>query len=343
MMNRTVNRLRWLTGMIGLFTLCFVTLCFAPLLGAQELVVYSGRGEKFTRPVLKAFQAETGIKVQSLVSGSGQLLARIREEGPRTPADIFMSNYAGTLERARTLGLLQSYRSPELASIPEAYVGTDAQWFGVSARARAVVYNKKLVKPEQVGSLLDLSRPEWKGRLGITVSTNGSFIGGLATMLQQHGKTAVRNFLVGIKANAGNNVFPKHTPIVSAVARGELALGLVNHYYFYRAIAKNPAAEIGIVFPDAEGVGAPTTISGVALLRYAKHPEPGRKFVDFVLSPRGQRIFAEVNYEFPVRPGVPFHRLLPAPNTIRLAPVSQALKAEKIDEAVELIKTVGMQ
>ncbi len=337
-MSRTINRLRWLTGMIGLFALCFSSVSWA-----QELVVYSGRGEKFTQPVLKAFQAETGIKVRSLVSGSGQLLARIREEGPRTPADIFMSNYAGTLERARTLGLLQSYRSPELASIPKAYVGTDAQWFGASATARAIAYNKKIVNPAKVGSLLDLARPEWKGRLGITVSTNGSFIGGLATMLQQHGKTKVRNFLAGIKANAGNNVFPKHTPIVSAVARGEIALGLVNHYYFYRAIAKNPAAEIGIIFPDAGGVGAPTTISGVALRREAEHSEDVRKYVDFVLSPRGQRIFAEVNYEFPVRPGVPYHRLLPAPDTIRLAPVSQALKAEKIDEAVELIKAVGMQ
>jgi iron(III) transport system substrate-binding protein len=317
--------------------------CSAPAFAADALVVYSGRGEKFTRPVLKAFQARTGIEAQALVSKSGQLLARIREEGKRTQADVFMSNYAGTLEVARKQGLLQPYRPPGLEGIPKAYVGPGMMWFGASARARAIVYNTKLVSPARVGSILDIARPEWKGKLGITVSTNGSFVGGLATMLEQHGEPRVREFLAGIKANAGNNVFPKHTPIVSAVARGEIALGLVNHYYFYRAIAKNPRAPLGIVFPDGAGAGAPTTISGVAILKHAKHPGAARKFVDFVLSPEGQRIFAEVNYEFPVRPGVPFHRLLPAPGKIRLAPVNQGLKVEQIDRAVELIKTVGMQ
>jgi iron(III) transport system substrate-binding protein len=311
--------------------------------GAEQLVVYSGRGEKFTRPVLKAFTARTGIRAQSLVGNSGQMLAKIGLEGARTPADVFMANYAGVLERARRKGLLQSYRSPMLAHVPTEYVGRDAMWFGASARARAIVYNTNMSSGPPVASIMDLAKPRWRGKLAITVSTNGSFVGGLATMISQYGESRVRAFLEGIKANAGDNVFPKHTPIVSAVARGEMALGLVNHYYYYRAITKNPQAPIGIVFPDQEGAGTATTISGLAILKHAKHVGAARKFVDFVLSREGQKLFAEVNFEIPVSREVAAHTLLPPRKSLRLAPVSMGLKVEQIDRAVELIKSVGMQ
>ncbi|MCZ6841523.1 MAG: extracellular solute-binding protein [SAR324 cluster bacterium] len=324
---------------------CALLTGMGPLSGwsAEQLVVYSGRGEKFTKPVVKAFSAATGVEVQTLVSNAGQLLARIQVEGERTPADVFMSNYAGTLDRARRLGLLQPYASPMLKHIPERYVGPQRTWFGASARARAIVYNTDIFSKQPVRSMLELAEPRWRGKLGITVSTNGSFVGGLATMIGQHGEKRVRAFLEGIKANAGDNVFPKHTPIVSAVARGEIALGLVNHYYYYRAIAKNGRAPLGIIFPDQDGAGAPTTISGLAILKHAKHLDAARKFVDFVLSPRGQRLFAEVNYEIPVSRDVMAHRLLPPRDSIRLAPVGQGLKVESIDLAIELIRTVGMQ
>lgn len=308
----------------------------------KELVIYSGRGERFTRPIAKAFAAKTGIRVRTLVGSGGQLLARIREEGRRTRADIFMTNYAGVLEKGRREGLFQSYDSPMLAHVPARYVGPGNQWFGASVRARVIVYNTKLVDPARLGSILDLAQPEWKGRLGITVSTNGSFVGGLATMLAQHGQAKTRKFLVGIKANAGENVFPKHTPIVSAVARGEIAVGLVNHYYFYRAITKNGALPIGILYPDGDGAGVPTTISGLAILTHAKRVAAARRFVDFVLSEQGQKLFAEVNFEFPVSDAVARHPLLPGPGQVRLAPVEQALKVERIDQAVLLIKTVGL-
>ncbi len=334
-----VLRPRWV--LVGFWLVLFL---FQPPSGksAEGLVVYSGRGEKFTRPVLAAFRAKTGIRTESLVSSSGNLLARIREEGRRTPADVFMANYAGMLEKARKGGLLQSYASPMLGNIPPEYIGPGNMWFGASLRARAILYNKELVDPALITSTLDLARPEWKDKLAITVSTNGSFIGGLATMIGQHGLDAVRKFLIGIKGNAGENIFPKHTPIVSAVARGELALGLINHYYFYRAIGKSPGAPLGIIYPDQESSGAPTTISGLAIVKHAKHLQAARAFVDFVLSREGQKIYAEVNFEFPVSKTVPAHPKLPNRRRIRLAPVNQALKVEKIDQAVELIKTVGM-
>lgn len=309
----------------------------------ERLVVYSGRGERFTRPIVQAFQERTGIETISLVGSSGQLLMRIEEEGARTEADIYLTNYVGFLEKARERGLLQPYRSPHAASVPAAYRGPDDFWSGASARVRAIVYNTGLADPSELRTMSDLADPRWEDKLGLIVSSNASFIGGLSTMILQEGVEATRAFLRGIKRNAGDRIYPKHTPLVSAVARGEVAVGLINHYYYYRAMAKNPALPLGLIYPGQESHGAPVTIAGLGILKHAKHLEAARKFVDFVLSPEGQKLFAEVNYEFPVSREVPAHPSLPAPGTVRLSPVSQSLQVESIDRAIELIKEVGLQ
>ncbi|MCH8882158.1 MAG: extracellular solute-binding protein [SAR324 cluster bacterium] len=310
---------------------------------ADELVIYSGRGERFTRPIVEAFEAATGIATQTLVGDSNQLLTRIEEEGERTQADVFLTNYAGLLDIARRRGLLQPYRSPAGERVPPEFHGPDDTWIAASARARVIVYNTDRVDPARLSSMLDLADPEWEGQLGITVSSNASFIGGLAAMIKQEGTERVRGFLEGIKPNAGKSVYPTHTPLVSAVARGEGAIGLINQYYYYRALAKNPALPLAIVYPDQETHGATVTVSGLAILRHAHNVPSARRFVDFVLSDAGQKLFAEVNYEFPVSPTVPAHPLLPQPGTVKFSPVSQALQVEAIDEAVALIKSVGLQ
>ena len=310
---------------------------------AERLVVYSGRGERFTRPIIEAFEASTGIETLSLVGQSGQLLTRIEEEGERTEADVFLTNYAGHLEQARLRGLLLPYRSPHASQIADIYRGPADAWSGASVRARTIIYNKNLADPARLQSMMDLADPQWADRLGITVSSNASFIGGLAAMIQQRGFETTRAFLRGIKRNAGDRIYPKHTPLVSAVARGEVAVGLINQYYYYRAVAGNPDLPIGIIYPDQSTHGAPVTIAGLAILRHAKNPAAARKFLDFVLSIEGQKLFAEVNYEFPVRRDVPAHPLLPMAGSIRLSPVSQTLQVETIDQAIELIRDVGLQ
>ena len=326
--------------------LCAAALAFGGAAGslpAQDLVVYSGRGERFTEPVLQAFRAKTGIATQALVGEATALLTRIEEEGPRTQADVFLSNYSGLLELARTKGLLQPYRSPMAANIPPEFHGIDDTWIAGSARVRAIVYNTKLADPARLKHMMDLADPRWQGKLGITVSSNASFIGGLAAMIHQEGAAQARRFLEGIRRNAGNHVYPSHTPVISAVARGEVAVGLVNQYYFYRAIAQNPELPLGIVYPDQDTHGSVVATTGLAILKYAKHPEAARKFIDFVLSDEGQKIFAEVNYEFPVNPRVERHPLLPKPGELRFSPVSQALQTGAIDQAVALIQEAGLQ
>lgn len=310
--------------------------------GGQELVVYSGRGERFTRPIVEAFQAETGIETEALVGESAQLLNRLDIEAGRTQADVFLTNYAGHLEQARRRDLLQPYRSPGLAEVPETYRAPDHTWTGLTARARVIVYNPQRVQ-EPPRTMLALAGSRWKDRLGITVSSNASFIGQVSAMLRHEGRPATHRFLEGIKANAGFHVYPAHTPVVSAVARGEVDVGLVNHYYYYRAITQHADLPLEIVYPDQETHGAWVTLSGVGIARHARHVEAARRFVDYLLSRPGQKRFAEVNYEFPVSEPVEAHPLLPERSGLVLAPARDTLKPGAINGAVELIKEVGLQ
>lgn len=328
---------------ILVFVFGIITVLALPLSGLADegpLVVYSGRGERFTKPVLRAFTKKTGIPTLPLVGNAGALLVRLTEEGKRTRADVFISNSAGILELAREAGVLTPF-NPKV-KLPSHYLGAENTWFAASVRARAIVYNKNLIKGAEIKSLLDLAQPRWKGKLGITVSTNGSFVGGVAAMISQYGEKAVGDFLKGIALNAGNNTFPKHTPIVSAVARGEIALGLINHYYYYRHLKKFPGAPIGILFPDQDKKGTPSTVSGLALVKHGKNRSAAKKFIDFVLSPEGQKVYAEVNYEFPVNAQVFPHKALPKRGEVKLLPSGLSQMTKQLDTAVALIKAARM-
>lgn len=320
----------------------------APAVGAAEpLIIYSGRGEKFTKPIVETFQRVTGIPVNYQIGRSGALLAKIREEGARTPADVFITIYAGVLEQARKAGLLMRYDSPSARQIPAQFRAKDYSWVAISARTRVVVYNPNLVDPQKEGltSLLDLAHPKWKGKVATVTSANQSFIGGLTVMYSLLGPEKVERFLRGLKANSKGLVFPKHTPIVSAVAAGQVPLGYVNHYYYYRHKAKKPNAPIEILYLDQgqKGMGAAITIAGAAILKATDNPAAAKRFIDFLVSPLGQKIFAEVNLEYPVSPTVPTHRSVLKRSAIKLAPVHLSLAADAREKAIALIERVGLE
>ena len=329
------------TKLFLIVSLSFVVFCGQK--GGEKLTIYSSRGEKFTKPIVEAFQAKTGIATEFQFATEAELLLRLSKEGERTMADIFMTTYAGTLEEAREKGLLQSYESPNLKGIPAQYQSKDKSWVAASARARVAVYNKNHVKPDEIRSLLDLADEKWNGRLGITVSTNNSFVGGLATFVSLLGEEKAREFLLGLKRNAGENIFPKHTPIVNAVANGDIHIGLVNNYYFYRKIAAEPDAPVGILYLDQDDFGSPVTVTGVAILKHARHKEKARAFVDFVLSEEGQEIYAKVNFEFPVREGTARHELLPKPGAVKFAKSEKSADVANMERAKSLIKETGMR
>ena len=290
--------------LIGFLTL--ILTCNTSL-AADSLVIYSGRSDKFVKPVLEAFTRKTGIEVLLHAGKSTALLNKLQLEGERTDADIFFSNDAGTLQKGSELGLFAPLPSELSDAVPVNYRAKDNTWIGLSARARVLVVNTESDKAKSVQSVFDLADPALQGQIAITNSTNESYIAGVTVYMLATSKDKVKSWLTGLKQNADGKVFSKHSQIVSDVASGKHAVGLVNHYYIYRHLAKDPKAPISILIPDQgkDGMGVAWNVAGVAVSKHSKKQQQAEKLVEFLISPEGQKQFAEVNHEYPTRKGVP--------------------------------------
>jgi iron(III) transport system substrate-binding protein len=326
----------------------FVAALFIPLAAAEpdRLVVYSGRAERLIKPLLDSFQAKTGIQVDLLSSGTTEVINRLQAEGARTPADLLITNDAGSLERVRELGLLRPPTAPDVAApIPDRFRAADNSWFGLSGRFWIVVYNTKLAKPADLRSLLDLADPRWKDKIAIPNAGSEYLQAGVSVIKAVHGDDRTKRFLEGLKANAGMQVYGKSSQIVEAVAKGQVALGVVNHYYVYRHLATQPGAPIAVLMPDQQegGMGAIINVSGVGITAHAKHAESAKRLVEYLMSEEGQKQFADLNKEYPLHPRVAADPALPPYHAIRVAPVPLTKLGELREPAMALIEQAGLR
>ncbi len=326
------------------FSLVLASLFATAAMAGEDLVIYSGRSDKFVKPVVKAFTEKTGIHVTLHSAKSTALLNKLRLEGERTEADLYLSNDAGNLQRGSDLGLFQPIPADLATRIPANYRASDNTWLGLSARARVLVVNTHSPLAKQLHSVFDLAKPELRGRIGITNSANESFIAGVTVYMLTAGVDATRDWLKGLQRNAELNVFNKHSKIVKAVAKGQLEVGLVNHYYIFRHLAKHPKAPVRILIPDQgpDDIGVAWNVAGIAISKYSHHVDAAQRFVDFVSSPEGQRIFAEVNREYPTRPGVPTAPEIPPADSIKVADVPMEKLGELRNATLDLLQEVDM-
>jgi iron(III) transport system substrate-binding protein len=331
----------------------FVTLVLAAVLGAtpftfavaaDSLVVYSGRSDKFVKPVIAEFTRQTGIEVILHSGKSTALLNKLQLEGERTEADLFLSNDAGNLQRGSDLGLFRKVSDTVAGPIQPQYRAPDNTWVGLSARARVLVVNTQGPWADKLDSVFGLADPALKDQLGITNSTNGSYIAGVTVYMLAAGKDKTKAWLQGMKANVDGKVFNKHSKIVKAVADGKKQVGLVNHYYIYRHLDKHPDAPIKIVLPDQgkDGMGVAWNVAGIAISKHSAKAELAEKLIAFLVSEAGQKQFAEVNREYPTRTGVAAAKEVPAAGSYRIAEVPMFELGKQRDATLDLIEQVGM-
>jgi len=281
---------------------------------ADKLTIYSGRAERLIKPVLDAFTAKTGVQIELLSSGTTELVNRMKAEGDRSPADLFITNDAGSLELARTAGLFRPLNMREVErAIPPQFRAADNSWIGLSGRFWVVVYNTTLVKPDQIKSLLDLADPTWKDKIAIP--------------------------------NAGTQVYQKGSQIVDAVAKGQVAMGIVNHYYVYRHLATQPAAPLAVVMPDQQegGMGAIMNVAGIGILKHTPRVENAKLLVEFLVAQAGQKMFADLDKEYPLHPEVKADPALLERKSFRAALVPLTKLAELREPTLLLIEQVGMR
>ena len=336
-----------LSVLLLLFTAGLVAGIFVPSAqAADKLTIYSGRSERLIKPVLDAFTANTGIQIELLSSGTTELVNRLKTEGDRTLADLLITNDAGSLELARAAGLLHPLNMREIdRAIPAQFRAPDNAWVGLSGRFWIVVYNRMMVQPDQVKSLLDLADPKWKDKIAIPNSGSEYLQAGVSVIRATYGDEKTRQFLQGLKTNADSQVYQKSSQIVDAVAKGQVALGIVNHYYVYRHLAAQPEAPIAVLMPDQQegGMGAIMNVAGVGIVKSTKHLDSAKLLVEFLVAQAGQKLFADLDKEYPLHPDVKTDPALVERKSFHAALVPLAKLAELREPTIALIEEVGLR
>ncbi|HEU5323347.1 MAG TPA: extracellular solute-binding protein [Methylomirabilota bacterium] len=271
--------------------------------GAQgnELVVYSARhyGEE---PAYAAFTRRTNIRVRVFNGGTGELFERLRAEGERSPADVLFTVDAGNLWNAARAGLLSRVDSPELlASIPAHLRDPDQRWFGLTVRARTIMYNTRKVDPGQLSTYEALGDPRWKGRLCLRSSGYVYNQSLLATLIKRHGEPRTEAIVRGWVANEPI-IINSDTRLLEAVAAGQCDVTLANHYYLARLLKKDPAFPVAPFWANQGTTGTHVNISGAGIAAHAPHRAAAVKFLEFLSTPEVQQMFADLSLEYPANP-----------------------------------------
>ena len=312
---------------------------------AQEVNIYSYRQPELIQPLLDAFTAETGITTNVAFVEKG-LVERLKAEGQRSPADIILTVDISRLTEAKEAGVTQAVDSEVLdAAIPASLRDEDDQWFGLTTRARIVYASKDRVAPGEVTTYEDLADPKWKGRICTRSGTHVYTLGLVGAMIEHKGVEAAEEWLEGVKANLAKQPEGNDRAQVKSIWAGECDISLGNTYYM-GAMLDDPeqqewANAVRIDFPTFEdGSGTHVNVSGVAMTASAPNEEEALKFMEFLVSPEAQSIYASVVNEYPVRSdGAPSERVASwgdlNPDTTSLTAI-----AEHRPEALKLVERV---
>jgi iron(III) transport system substrate-binding protein len=308
-----------------------------------ELVIYSGRAEPLLQPVIDAFKAKyPNVNVLLKAGSNSELANALIEEKANPQADVFVTTELFTVQSLAQEGIFQSYKPVGAEQLPAEFLGENNLWTGLTRRARVIIYNADLVSEEELPtSIFDLTDPKWKGQIAAAGSTNGSMQAQIAAMRQLNGEEETEAWLSGLLDNEVT-FFGGHTDVRKAVGAGEFKLGLVNHYYYH--LQKAEGSNVGIVFPDqGEGqIGLITNATAAAIVNGAPHVAAAQAFVDFLVSPEGQKLFAELNYEYPLLAGVEIHSDVQPLDSFRLADVDVAKAAQDFDATFDLMERVAL-
>ena len=304
-----------------------------------ELTVYSGRSEELVGPLLNDFADQTGIDIAVRYGDTAALASAIIEEGKASPADVFFAQDAGALGAVSAEGLFSTLPVDVIDQVPGRFRAADRTWVGTSGRSRVLVYNPDAISEDELpASVLDLTDPKWKGKVG-WAPTNGSFQAFVTALRVMKGDDTARSWLKGMLDNDVVE-FSSNIAIVQAVSDGEIELGLVNHYYVPQMKSENPKLKAALHFFEPGDPGALVNSAGVAMLRRTDQPAEARRLVEFLLSKKAQDYFADETYEYPLVKGVPADASLPALSELRPPSVDLADLSD-LRGTLDLLEEVG--
>jgi iron(III) transport system substrate-binding protein len=315
---------------------------------AAEVNIYSARQEVLIKPLLDAFTARTGITVNVVSGKADLLLQRLKREGANSPADVLLTVDAGRLARAKQANLLRPVHSATLeANVPAQYRDPEGAWYGLSVRARPIIYARDRVDPAELSTYEALAESKWKGRVCVRSSNNIYNQSMLAAMIHHLGVARTEAWAVGLVANFARTPQGGDRDQIRAVAAGECDVALANTYYLAR-LATSPragdreaAAKVAIFWPDQDGHGVHVNISGAGVTRSARNTDAAIKLIEYLSGADAQRQYAEVVYEYPVKPGVAPSAIVAAWGTYKADALALSVLGDNNAEAVRLADRAG--
>lgn len=334
-------------GILKLVAAVLLTATGAGAVNAAEVNIYSYRQPQLISPLLKAFTEQTGIKANVIFAKSG-LLERIEAEGANSPADLLLTVDISRLDTAKTKGISQPVSSQILsANIPAQYRDEEGHWFGLTTRARVIYASKERVKQEAI-TYEELADPKWKGRLCTRSGQHPYTLGLAASIIAHSGEAAAKQWLDGVRQNLARKPTGNDRAQVSAIFAGECDIALGNTYYMGRMQTndKNPeqkewAASVTMLFPNSDDRGTHVNLSGMVLAKHAPNKEAAVQLMEFLAGDKAQQLYADVNFEYPVKAGVAFSERVVKWGTFKADEISLNEIAKHREKASELIDIVS--
>lgn len=321
----------------------------APALAEGEVNIYSSRHYDTDERLYSDFEEATGILVNRIEGKADELIARMLAEGRNSPADILLTVDTSRLQRAKDAGVLQSIESPVLeARVPEYLQDADNQWFGFSQRARIIFYDKNEVS-DPPRTYLDLADPKYQGEVCIRSSSNTYNQTLLASIIENHGAEAARDWARGVVANMARAPQGGDTDQLRGLVSGECAIAVSNTYYFARAIRTDVSGvseeidRIGWVFPSQNAEGAHMNLSGGGVAVHAPHKENAIMFLEYLASDQAQKYFSAGNDEYPAVPGVGLSPSVAELGFFKPDDVDLSAVAGRLPEAQKIFNEVGWE
>ncbi|RSK32668.1 extracellular solute-binding protein [Bhargavaea beijingensis] len=315
---------------------------------SKEVNLYTARHYDVDDQLYKKFEENTGIKVNVIKGEADELLERIKREGDASQADVFLTADAGRLFRAKDEGLLQSVTSDLLdEQVPENFQDDDQMWYGLTKRARVIVYNKETVKPEELSTYEALTDDKWKGRVLIRSSENIYNQSLLASFIETNGEEKAKDWAAGLVDNFARDPEGGDRDQAKAIAAGIGDVAIMNTYYLGQMLnSEDPeevkvAESLGIFFPNQETTGTHVNVSGAGVVKSAKNKDNAIQLLEFLSSPEAQGQFAEANYEYPVNDSVEPTELLKSWGEFKEQDIPLSVLGDNNAKAILIFNEVG--
>ena len=330
---------------IALTALGLAALAVPAFAQGNEVNVYSSREQKLLQPLLDAFTKDTEIKV-NVISASSGLEQRIKTEGANSPADLLLAVDIARLQEAENLGITQPIASEVVnRTIPAEFRDPNGHWVGLAMRARVVYASKERVKQDAI-TYEELADPKWKGKICIRSGQQQYNNALFAAYIVHHGEAKAEEWLKGVKANLAQKPSGGDREVARDIAAGKCDIGLGNTYYWAlmndkEADKKAWAEATRVILPTFAGHGTHVNLSGVVLAKHAPNKANALKLIEWLTGEHAQQIYADMNYEYPLRAGIPINKTIAAYGTLNADKIALVDVANKKKAAANLVDKVG--